>query len=180
MAMRMLDAGGMPILTDGVRRADDSNVHGYYEHEAVKQLHTARGNGDTRWLQSARGKAVKIVSFLLTWLPETYDYRVIVMRRDLDEIVASQHAMLARRGEPVDAADATRLRTTYQRHLDEVGRLLAKRDCFAVMDLDYRSVLEHPDEQARRIAEFTGAVLDIHAMTSAVDRDQYRSRREQS
>ncbi|HEY2906150.1 MAG TPA: hypothetical protein VGJ29_09635, partial [Vicinamibacterales bacterium] len=26
-------------------------------------------------------------SFLLTWLPETYDYRVIFMRRDLGEVV---------------------------------------------------------------------------------------------
>jgi hypothetical protein len=174
MAMRMLDAGGMPILTDGVRGADDSNIHGYYELEAVKNLHEG---GDTAWFTSARGKAVKIVSFLLTWLPETHDYRVIFMRRDLDEVVASQHAMLARRDEPAGSADPDRTRAIYEQHLDEVARLLAKRDCFSVADVDYRQVLDHPREEAQRMNAFTGATLDVDAMAGAVDRRLYRSRR---
>jgi hypothetical protein len=173
MAMRMLEAGGMPILTDGVRHADDSNVHGYYELEAVKNLPEG---GDTAWLKSAHGKAVKIISFLLTWLPETHDYRVIFMRRGLDEVVASQHAMLASRGEPADSTDADRLRLIYQRHLEEVARLIARRACFSVMDLEYRRVLDQPGEGARRIGAFMGAVLDVDAMAAAVDREQYRGR----
>ena len=173
MALRMLDAGGMPILTDGGRPADENNVHGYYELEAVKHLHEG---GDTAWLKSAGGKAVKIISFLLTWLPETYEYRVIFMRRNLDEVVASQHAMLAGRGEPVEPADGDRLRLIYERHLGEVARLIARRACFSVMDLDYRRVLDHPADEARRIGAFTGAALDVDAMAAAVDPRQYRSR----
>lgn len=129
MAMRMLGAGGMPMLTDEVRGADDSNVHGYYELETVKHLLNRHEAHDTVWLKPASGKAVKIVSFLLTWLPETYDYRVIFMRRDLDEVVASQHAMLARAGELEESADADRLRAMYERHLRDVTRFLAKRAC---------------------------------------------------
>lgn len=176
MAMRMLAAGGMPIATDGVRGADASNVHGYYELEAVKHLHGARGRDETAWLKAARGKAVKIVSFLLTWLPETHDYRVIFMRRDLDEVLASQQAMLARRGEMEESADADRLLATYRQHLDEVERFLARRACFSVMDLEYRRVLDHPRDEAQRMRAFTGMDLDIDAMAAAVDRDQYRSR----
>ena len=95
MAMKMLAAGGMPILTDGVRTADESNPKGYYELEAVKELHK---QADMRWLFDARGKAVKIVSFLLTWLPETHDYKVIFMQRDLREVMASETTMLQKRG----------------------------------------------------------------------------------
>src|SRR4029453_16905754 len=81
MAMKMLEAGGVPILTDGIRTADISNPKGYYEYEPVKELDKGRVPA---WLPEARGKAVKIISFLLTFLPENYDYQVIFMERDLN------------------------------------------------------------------------------------------------
>ena len=96
MAMKMLAAGGMPILTDGIRQADESNPRGYYELETVKELHTQQ---DTAWLADAKGKAVKVVSFLLTWLPEGYNYRVVFMQRDLREVIASETTMLLKRGQ---------------------------------------------------------------------------------
>src|ERR1700704_756589 len=97
MAMKMLQAGGLPLLTDDARPADDSNPDGYFEFELVKQLDKS---GDLAWLRNARGKGVKVISWLVTWLPESYDYRVIFMQRDLEEVVASQNAMLLQRGEP--------------------------------------------------------------------------------
>src|SRR5213593_4363024 len=107
MAMKMLEAGGMPILADGIRTPDISNPKGYYEFEPVKGLDKG---GDVAWLAEARGKAVKIISFLLTWLPEHYDYRVIFMQRDLREVLASQNAMLAHRGEPSGSAADEQMR----------------------------------------------------------------------
>ena len=38
LAMKMLGAGGLPLLTDGVRVPDDSNPDGYFEFEPVKLL----------------------------------------------------------------------------------------------------------------------------------------------
>ena len=35
--MQMLAAGGMELLTDQVRRADEDNPRGYFELEAVKR-----------------------------------------------------------------------------------------------------------------------------------------------
>ena len=37
MMMRMLESGGMPVLTDLIRTADDDNPNGYFEFEAVKR-----------------------------------------------------------------------------------------------------------------------------------------------
>jgi hypothetical protein len=127
MAMRMLEAGGLPIVTDGLRRADLANPKGYYEFEAVKGLDK---QADTAWLADARGKAVKIISFLLTYLPESYDYRVVFMRRDLGEVVASQNQMLDARGEERGAAD-DRTSALYAQHLEQVERFLRLRSCFA-------------------------------------------------
>src|SRR5919108_6386357 len=100
MTMKMLSAGGMDLLTDGERQPDDQNPNGYFELEAVKGLDKGE---NPAWLADARGKAVKIISFLLTWLPETYDYRVIFMDRDIEEILRSQSKMLVSRGEDPDA-----------------------------------------------------------------------------
>ncbi len=173
MAMRMLEAGGVPILTDGVRTADDSNPKGYFEFEPVKGLDKP---GDHAWLAGARGKAVKVISFLLTYLPESYDYQVIFMRRDLDEIVASQNKMLDTRGEARGAEDA-RLKALYSEHLGQVERFLARRACFATLSVEYADVLATPAAQAARVNAFVGGRLDVDAMASIADRALYRNRR---
>lgn len=174
MAMRMLDAGGVPVLTDGLRTADVSNPKGYYELEAVKGLDK---NGDTAWLDAARGKAVKIISFLITFLPDTYDYRVIFMDRDLREVLASQNKMLLQRGEaPGTATDDERLRAAYEQHLLKISRFLGSRRCFRVHRVSYAAALRDPGGEARRISAFLGRPLDIDAMASVADAGLYRNR----
>jgi len=173
MAMKMLDAGGMPILTDGVRGPDESNPRGYYELETVKELHTQR---ETAWLDDARGRAVKIVSFLLTWLPETYDYQVIFMQRDLREVIASETTMLLKRGQDIQVSSEEQTRMVYTQHLDKVEKFLANRRCFTTLLVNYRDALERPEEAARKMREFVGRSLDIEQMARVADPALYRNR----
>jgi Sulfotransferase family len=174
MAMKMLEGGGIPILADGIRTADISNPKGYYEFEPVKELDKG---GDLAWLAEARGKAVKIISFLLTWLPETYDYRVIFMQRDLREVLASQNAMLAHRGEALGAADDEQMLRMYEDHLQKVARFMANRSCFSTLTVDYRDVVQNPRDAAGRIDEFLGGTLDVERMAAIADPALYRNRR---
>jgi hypothetical protein len=173
MAMKMLEAGGMSILADGIRTPDVSNPKGYYEFEPVKNLDKG---GDLAWLADARGKAVKIISFLLTWLPESYDYKVIFMRRDLREAIASQNAMLAHRGELSGGADDQQLRRLYEDHLEKVARFISNRSCFSTLTVEYGSVLESPRDASRRIGEFLGGTLDVDRMAAVADPALYRNR----
>jgi hypothetical protein len=173
MLMNMLLAGGVPLLTDGIRTADSSNPRGYFEYEPVKALENFT---DFSWLPDARGKAVKVISFLLTWLPETYDYHVIFMQRDLDEIIVSQDHMLGRPHElSVTTADAG-TRDIYVNHLNDVARLLEKRHCFRSLSVSYRDTIERPEREARRISAFLGRSLDIERMAAIVDPRLYRIR----
>lgn len=175
MAMRMLEAGGLQVVTDGLRAADDSNPHGYYEHARVLALDKG---GDTTWLAAARGRAVKVVSALLPYLPERYAYKVIFMRRDLREVIASQHTMLAKRGRPEAAPEHDGgLAEDYEAHLVKIGNLLARRDSFEVLDVDYQEVVRAPLDQAQRIAAFLGGSLDVDRMAAAVDPALHRNRR---
>jgi hypothetical protein len=172
MAMKMLEAGGLPVVTDGRRAADGSNPNGYYEFERVKELDKG---GDTAWLADARGKAVKIISLLVTHLPESYDYQVIFMRRNLDEIVASQNAMLDARQEARGVADE-RTRELYETHLRQVDRFLAQRRCFSTLTVDYGDALADPRAQASRINTFLGGSLAVDRMVAVAEPALYRNR----
>ena len=174
MMMKMLEAGGMPIVTDGVRQADEQNPRGYFELETVKELDKG---GDTSWLRDARGKAVKVISFLLTWLPETYDYRVIFMERSIEEVVASQNAMLRHRGHAPETADTGRVKIYFQDHLERTHRFLRQRRCFRTLTVRYGQAVEHPSDIAQQVASFLDAGLDVGEMAAVADRTLYRNRR---
>jgi hypothetical protein len=175
MAMRMLAAGGMRLEMDGVRAADDDNPVGYFEDERVKDLARAP---DTAWVQNARGKAIKVVSSLLEHLPQTNNYLVLFMLRNLHEVLASQAKMLARRGETSDTDDV-RLLELFQQHLLRVRVMLRMRPCFQVQELDYKGVLEDPRRHAERIRTFLQRPLDVDAMVRAVEPSLYRNRSEE-
>src|SRR5215211_4239024 len=112
MMMRMLAEGGLPILTDELRRADDDNPEGYFELEVVRQLK----EGNAAWLERANGKAVKVISALLEYLPENYRYKIIFMERDPRETLASQKKMLEHRGQPSQLKD-DEMEQQFQTHL---------------------------------------------------------------
>jgi hypothetical protein len=172
MVMKMLEAGGLPILTDGLRTADEDNPKGYYEVERVKNL--ARET-DNSWLAEARGKGIKVISFLLKSLPGRFNYRVLFIRRELEEVLASQRKMLARRGE-AEQTPPERMRALFEDDLWRASYQLGHRPEFETIELHYSAVLGRPLEEARRIAVFLGGGLDPEAMAAAVDPQLYRNR----
>jgi len=172
MAMRMLQAGGMPLVVDGVRAADEDNPVGYFEVERVKDLGRET---DRTWLRAARGKAIKVVSSLIEHLPEDNNYAVLFLNRNLREVLASQAKMLARRGETSATSDE-RLLELFQAHLGRVKALLGTRPRFRLCELEYQKVVAEPRAEAERIRAFLGRPLDVEAMTRAVDPSLHRNR----
>jgi hypothetical protein len=173
MMMRMLRAGGLPLLTDGLRTADEDNPEGYFEFEPVKSLET-----DATWLPAARGKVVKVISELLPRLPKTEEYRVLFMMRKVEEVLASQSKMLARRGRPAPSpAEDETMRGVLLRHLDKVTRWLDGQDHLKVLYVSYNQMFSRGPDHAARVDAFLGGGLDTAAMTAAVDPTLYRQRR---
>ena len=164
LMMQMLSAGGLPALTDDLRQADESNPRGYFEFEPVKRLRTDRG-----WLDQARGRAVKIIHVLLRELPTdgTYQYRVILMKRPMEEILASQRAMLKRQGKP--SADEAMLAKIYASQLAQIAEWLGSQSTFSFLPMEYHDVLKEPREAAAEIYTFLDGGLDVGAMVQAVD-----------
>jgi hypothetical protein len=171
MMMKMLEAGGMEVLTDRVRAADADNPKGYYEFERVKQIEQ-----DQAWLPEAQGRAVKMVSALLKHLPAGWHYRVIFMQRQMEEILASQQQMLMRRGQATDRVSDEKMAQMFGRHLQQVRDWLAQQPNIEVLYVHYGDVLADPGAASERIVGFLGGYLDTEAMTRVVEPRLYRQR----
>jgi len=171
MMMRMLEAGGLPILMDHIRSADDDNPHGYYEFERVKKI-----KQDTAWLPEAMGKAVKIISMLLLELPPEYPCRILFLRRAMPEILASQRRMLIHRNEPGEDVPDEKMAELYEKHLVRVQAWLAAQPHLKTLYLEHRHIIEYPRETAEQVNTFLGGGLDMNAMCAAVDPGLYRQR----
>lgn len=171
MMMKVLEAGGLPVLTDNLRTADEDNPRGYYEFERVKQIEE-----DREWLPGARGKAVKMISALLKHLPSDYEYRVIFMQRDMNEILASQRQMLVRRGEDTERIDDEEMARLFARHLSQMESWLASQPAMDVLYVHYGDVLADPAAHAARVNAFLGGRLDEIKMARVVDPELYRQK----
>jgi hypothetical protein len=174
MAMKMLAAGGVSTVTDGLRGADEDNPKGYFEDERVKDLAQME---DKRWIVKARGKAIKVISFLLKELPANNNYKVIFMRRDIEEILASQQKMLQRRGEEAGTED-DRMATLFEGDLFRARYLMKHGAQFEFVEIHYRQALEDPAGAAARIREFLGLELDLDEMIGVIDPALYRNRKQ--
>ncbi|MCA9751929.1 MAG: sulfotransferase domain-containing protein [Gemmatimonadetes bacterium] len=174
MAMKMLDAAGIPAFQDGIRVADEDNPRGYYEHERVKDL-DKRG-ADRSWVREARGKALKVISFLLPYLPGENDYRIVFMSRTMEEVLASQAKMLERRNEDSETEDR-RMTELYEDHLQKVKNVISVRDNMQMLEIHYSDVVTNSRREADRIAEFLKLPPGTaERMAAQVDSQLYRNR----
>ncbi|RIA10643.1 tetratricopeptide repeat protein [Flavobacteriaceae bacterium MAR_2010_72] len=167
LMMQMLNTGGLEVLSDQTRKADDSNPKGYFEYEPVMAIHK-----DNSWLELAQNKSIKIVAPLLKFLDPKYRYKVIFMKRDLGEVIKSQQKMLKKNTEilPVKLFEA------YQQQLEQVEVWKNKEPGVELIYVDYVDVISNPDNTAQKISNFIGLGLDVTEMTKCVDKSLYRTK----
>jgi len=171
MMMKMLAEGGLQIVTDALRSADDDNPNGYFEFEPVKQL----ADGQNQWLAEARGKALKIISALLEYLPAAYHYKIIFMEREMEEVLSSQRKMLSNRKES-SAVDDAEMEQQFRKHLGAAKYWLARQPNIDVLYVDYKRMLASPGEYCQLVADFVGLPLDVGKMRTVPNERLYRNR----
>ena len=172
MMMQMLVAGGLQVISDNFRTADDDNLQGYFEFERIKQLK----DGDSAWVEQACGKVLKVISALLEHLPDQYHYKIIFMERDLLEVLASQRKMLERRGKPANADDDAMFVNLYTKHLMKVKYWLSEKRNIDVVYISYNDLLRNPKKYAEDIARFIDVPLNAQEMARVPEERFYRQR----
>jgi hypothetical protein len=172
MMMQMLEAGGIPPMTDHVRRADEDNPKGYYEFEKVKKI-----KEDASWIKSCYGKVFKMVSALLYYLPSDKRYKVIFMRRQMEEMLASQNKMLQRQGKKSDDVSDEEMSKKLHTHLRKVEEWLANQNNIDVIYINYNEVIKNPYENAKLVNQFINGRLDADKMAGSVNTSLYRQKK---
>ena len=175
MMMQMIEAGGFPILADNKRLPDESNPKGYLEYEPAKRL-----VADRSWIGDAKGAAVKLVSQLLPHLPRrSVKYRIIHMLRPVQEVVASQRAMIARDGKDGSPVSDEVLVGIFERQVVTTRTLLAHLQFHGdaeVIEVSYHEALEDPASVAMRLKALLGEGFDPEKASKAVEPSLYRTR----
>ncbi len=172
LMMRMLAVGGLPVLSDERRPADQHNPHGYFEHERVRAL--AR---DSSWLEEARGKAIKIIYRLLPHLPLHLDYRILFMERDLEEVFDSQQDMLLAADNPAAGQERESMIRALAADLETAKHWLTRQTGIRHLPVPYKELIANPNAWANRIAQFLDGGLNEPAMAAVVDPSLYRHRK---
>ncbi len=172
MMMKMLAEGGLSTVVDNLREADEDNPNGYFEIEEVKALK----DGKNQWLYGARGKAVKVISYLLEFLPKDLTYDVIFMEREIHEVLASQKKMLARRNEISTISDEE-MEKQYREHLKAVKYWLPRQPNMRVIYVKYDEMVKSPETLAPSLLAFLELPLNAEAMKAVPNPSLYRNRK---
>ena len=192
LVMQILEAAGVPLLTDGIRSPDESNPRGYFELEAVKRI-----RDDVSFLNGAEGKAFKIVSPLLPFLPAEYDFALILVERDIREVLNSQRSMLRRtrtaqsplgHREPIDSAGSREiqdgdereaLERSFRTQLERARRWGDRYRKVRVHVVSHAELIAKTEASVRRIFGFLGLDPEdelIRGSAAVVDASLYRER----
>jgi len=172
MMMKMLEAGGLPSLTDFKRPPDESNPHGYYEFERVKKLQ----DGDQEWLEAAQGKVVKVVSALLEFLPTNYPYKILYMQRNIIEVLNSQRQMLNRLHQKSDLVSDEQFVSLFQKHEAKVEAWISDQPKMETCYVSYNDLLVNPWIQLQKVQQFLKVPLNLSKMFQVIDMNFYRHR----
>ena len=155
MMMQILESGGVEVITDNIRKANEDNPLGYYEYERVKKI-----KDDTGWLKETRGKAFKMISQLLYDLPSNENYKVIFMKRKMSEILASQGKMLERMGRSKDGISDEKMGEFFDKHLSKIIDWIEGRKYIDVLYIDYNDFLINSDEHIKTLNRFLNYKLN--------------------
>jgi len=169
MLMQILDAGGMPVASDGRRKPDRSNPKGYLEVESI--IDKLKDNPN--YVFNFEGRVLKVIAYGLQYLPPG-SYKLIYVERNIDEILDSMEEMIRAKDEERDETKKAFIKLDNKTKAD-----IRERKDMQVLFVNYNEILSSPKKHLEEIHGFLGERnLDLEKMIEVVDEKLYRQRRE--
>lgn len=166
LMMQILNKASLEILSDGIRQKDVSNPEGYYELEAVKGIVK-----DNSFLREALGKVIKIVAPLPMFMDKSLSYRVIFMRREIEEILRSQEKMLNKD----QSSEREKFSTIYNMHIQKTYQFFDSNN-IPYLDVNYKNLIQNPEEELTKLIEFLELKIKWQDLEGIVKPDLYRNK----
>ena len=169
LMMQLLEAGGLPAMTDAERAADIDNPRGYYEWEAIKQIGKKPELLDDPVVE---GRAIKCISMLLRYLPPQHQYKVIFMTRPIAEVVASQAAMTTRLGTKGADLEPQQLERGLRAHREDVRKWATVAPHIEWLEIAYPALVREPAAAIAEIVQFVGRSFCLTIRNGRGDRSR--------
>lgn len=169
MLMQILHNGGIPTSFDDARPADESNPKGYFELNGGKIINRLMDGAFP--FDEFKGTFIKITCYGLKFLPEG-KYKIIYSDRNIEEILRSMEKMAN-----IKDKDRDETREVFQKLNSMIKNLIKQRDDCDVLFVNYNRILEDPETEITKIADFVGgSTVDKDAMIATIDKKLYRQR----
>ena len=172
MMMNILKESGIAILTDQTRIADNHNPRGYFEYQPAKEL----PEGNISWLESAEGKAVKVISFYIHHLPPKYEYKVLFMERTIEEIVMSQQKIVIDENKRIHKKEVKMMEDYFKDHIRKTKTWISLQPNFTVHYFSYNNMVANPQEYTSILSEFLECEIKGSVLTKVIDEKLYTQR----
>jgi hypothetical protein len=166
LMMQILEKVPIEIMTDNQRQKDENNPEGYYELEAVKGI--VRNND---FLKSAQGKVLKVVAPLPQFLDLNLSYRVIFMRRDMEEILRSQEKMLKKD----QVSEREKFRAIYELHLKKTYQFFLMHQ-IPYVDVSYANLVQEPETEISKLIDFLKVDKSSIDLVNCIKKELYRNK----
>lgn len=168
LLMQALQAGGLPVATDGKRKPDDDNPKGYVEIESI--IDKLRDNPE--FVFNFEDQVVKVIAYGLQYLPRG-NYKVVYMDRNIEEVLDSMEKMMGSKDEEREGTKAAFIKLNEKTKVN-----ISSREDIDVLFVNYNEILSSPEEQLVKVHRFfEDKNLDLAKMVEAVDNTLYRQRR---
>lgn len=152
LLMQLLGAAGLELAQDTARPPDADNPRGFFELEAARRLRAGSG-----FLEGCRGRVVKVVAPLVLDLDPALGLRLLFIERDLDEVLASQRAMLTRRGESWRAEQEAALRRAFEGVVARCRVRFAGVPETPALFVSHSALVHSPEAAIEQIVDFLAA-----------------------
>ena len=98
------------------------------------------------------------------------------MRRNIEEVIASQDTMLRRSGAATGSMDPQALAHHFATQLRQIDTWSRQQKNMSVLDVQYAEVVRDPTTSASKVSAFLDGMLDVGKMAGTVEPALYRQR----
>ena len=166
LMMQMFQKFGFEIMHDNQRNADISNPNGYYEYAPVKGI--IKSNN---FLKECEGKVVKIVTPLPMYLDLTLNYKIVFMRRDIEEILMSQERMIGKD----QSSEREKFKLIYAKHL-QLTKTFFENNKMDFLEVNYNNLLNDRESELTKLCDFLQIESTSMDLQNVIDPKLYRNK----
>lgn len=175
MLMQMLEAGGIDVVVNIDDVYDEHNVNGYYEHNTIVNINYKNPKPyPNDFFEDIKGKAIKVYAGFINLLPKNFNYKFILIERDVAEVWASR-LKIQKNKRNSGQFFAIQQREKLQMTVDKVKNY-ANNNSIEILNLRYAAIINNTESAVNEIAAFLNVSVDKTAMIAAVESSLHKEK----